>query len=74
MSELYVSNKSKTEDAPRALLSCKSAIKAGDELSKYEMNYLLELLFDTDNYGTCPHGRPIIFSMSLKELARKFLR
>ncbi len=74
VSELYVSNKSKTEDAPRALLSCKSAIKAGDELSKYEMNCLLELLFDTDNYGTCPHGRPIIFSMSLKELARKFLR
>lgn len=74
LSELYVSGKSKTEDAPRALFSCKSAIKAGDKLSEYEMNYLLELLFQTDNYGTCPHGRPLIYSMSVGELARKFLR
>lgn len=74
ISELYVNGQSKTEDAPRALLSCKSAIKAGDKLTNLEMNHLVELLFSTDNYGTCPHGRPIIYTMTISELARKFLR
>lgn len=74
VSELYVTGRSKTEDAPRALLSCKAAIKAGDRLTEMEMEYLVKLLFNTDNYGTCPHGRPIIYTMSLTELSRKFLR
>ena len=74
VSELYIGGHSKTEDAPRALLSCKSAIKAGDKLTEIEMKYLVDLLFDTSNYGTCPHGRPIIYTMSINELSRKFLR
>ena len=74
VSELYVSGCSKTEDAPRALLSCKAAIKAGDELTETEMEHLVRLLFKTENYGTCPHGRPIIYTMSMTELSRKFLR
>lgn len=72
--DLCVSGKSKNEDAPRAMLSCKSAIKAGDELRTDEMEYLVKLLFNTDNFGTCPHGRPIIYAMTLNELARKFYR
>lgn len=72
--DLCLSGVSKTEDAPRAMLSCKSAIKAGDPLTESEMEYLVRLLFSTDNFGTCPHGRPIIYSMSVSELARKFLR
>lgn len=74
VSELYVSGCSKTEDAPRALLSCKAAIKAGDKLTEIEMEHLVRLLFRTENYGTCPHGRPIIYTMSMTELSRKFLR
>lgn len=72
--DLCLSGVSKTEDAPRAMLSCKSAIKAGDPLTESEMEYLVRLLFSTDNFGTCPHGRPIVYSMSVAELARKFLR
>lgn len=72
--DLCLSGVSKTEDAPRAMLSCKSAIKAGDPLTESEMEYLVQLLFNMDNFGTCPHGRPIIYSMSVRELAGKFLR
>ena len=72
--DLCISGKSKKEDAPRAMLSCKSAIKAGDVLNKEEMEYLVRLLFSTDNFGTCPHGRPIVYALGVSELARKFYR
>ena len=72
--DLCLTGKSKQEEAPRAMLSCKSAIKAGDELTYAEMEYLVTLLFNTDNFGTCPHGRPIIYMMRVQELARKFYR
>lgn len=72
--DLCLTGKSKQEEAPRAMLSCKSAIKAGDILMFNEMEYLVTLLFNTDNFGTCPHGRPIIYMMTIEELARKFYR
>lgn len=72
--DLCLTGKSKHEEAPRAMLSCKSAIKAGDELTYAEMDYLVKLLFNTTNFGTCPHGRPIIYLMRVDELARKFYR
>ena len=72
--DLCLTGKSKHEEAPRAMLSCKSAIKAGDELTYAEMDYLVKLLFNTTNFGTCPHGRPIIYMMTVQELARKFYR
>ena len=50
--DLCLTGKSKQEEAPRAMLSCKSAIKAGDELTYAEMEYLVTLLFNTNNYGT----------------------
>ena len=72
--DLCLTGKSKHEEAPRAMLSCKSAIKAGDELTYAEMDYLVKLLFNTTNFGTCPHGRPIIYLMRVDELAKKFYR
>ncbi len=72
--DLCLTGKSKQEEAPRAMLSCKSAIKAGDELTYAEMEYLVTLLFNTNNFGTCPHGRPIIYMMTVQEIARKFYR
>ncbi len=72
--DLCLTGKSKQEDAPRAMLSCKSAIKAGDTLTTAEMEYLVTLLFNTSNFGTCPHGRPITYMMPIDDLARKFYR
>lgn len=72
--DLSLEGVSKRQDSPMAMLSCKSAVKAGDALTINEMEYLVRLLFNTDNFGTCPHGRPIIYAMSVLELSRKFLR
>lgn len=54
--------------------SCKMAIKAGDPLSHDEMNQLINDLLACKNPFTCPHGRPVIVSLSNWELDRKFRR
>jgi len=54
--------------------SCKMAVKAGEQLSVEEMERLVSDLLDTRNPFTCPHGRPIIVSLSNWELDRKFRR
>lgn len=53
---------------------CKMAVKAGDPLTIEEMNRLIEDLLKCKNPFTCPHGRPIIVSLSNWELDRKFRR
>lgn len=54
--------------------SCKMAVKAGDPLSVEEMNQLVDDLLQCKNPFVCPHGRPIIVSLSNWELDRKFRR
>lgn len=60
----------------RALLqiACKTAIKAGDRLNDAEMANLIDELYKTRLYFTCPHGRPTIISLTLQELEKKFKR
>lgn len=53
---------------------CKMAVKAGDPLNIEEMNQLIDDLLKCKNPFTCPHGRPIIVSLSNWELDRKFRR
>ncbi len=55
-------------------MSCRTAIKAGDNLNLLEMESLVKDLFRCDNPYTCPHGRPTVFRMNKEELAKKFLR
>jgi len=50
--------------------ACKLARKKGDILSEPEVNYLLNKLFSL-NLQTCPHGRPLFFKLSLKEIEEK---
>ena len=57
-----------------ATFSCKSAIKAGDKLKTGEIIALIDNLFATKNPYFCPHGRPIIVTVPMEELDRRFLR
>jgi len=57
-----------------ASFACKSAIKAGDLLSQEEMISLIDRLFATKNPYFCPHGRPVIVTIPLEELDKRFLR
>jgi len=57
-----------------AELACAGAIKAGDRLPLEEQQALVERLMQLQNPYTCPHGRPIIFTISREELDRRFKR
>ncbi|MBH09978.1 MAG: hypothetical protein CMG74_06420 [Candidatus Marinimicrobia bacterium] len=57
-----------------ASFACKSAVKAGDELTREEMQELVNRLFATEHPYFCPHGRPIIIQLSIDELDRRFER
>jgi DNA mismatch repair protein MutL len=57
-----------------AYLACRTAIKAGDALSKEEAKNLIQKLSQCSNKYTCPHGRPIQIIMSLNELHHQFHR
>ncbi|HEX9653971.1 MAG TPA: DNA mismatch repair endonuclease MutL [bacterium] len=54
--------------------ACHSAIKAGEPLSLESMNSLIDQLFVTREPYFCPHGRPVIITLSLDELDRRFRR
>lgn len=55
-------------------MACKEAIKAKDKLDVMEINELMKQLSHLENPFTCPHGRPIIISMSKYEIEKKFKR
>ena len=53
--------------------ACKSAIKAGMELSKSEVDSLIRLLNGNINLK-CPHGRPIAVKITKLEIDKWFKR
>jgi len=55
-------------------IACKAATKAKQELTSEEMNALIDRLFATQNPFFCPHGRPTLIRITLKELAKRFER
>ena len=57
-----------------ASLSCKAAVKANHAFSFEEATALIKELLTLENPYHCPHGRPVIVSMSQYELERKFKR
>ncbi len=57
-----------------AAFACKNAIKSGEKLTLEEMNALIDQLFQTREPYFCPHGRPVIVTLDLEELDRKFKR
>lgn len=54
--------------------ACRSAIMAGDKLSTDAMNSLIDQLFATEDPYFCPHGRPVILTISTDELDQRFER
>jgi DNA mismatch repair protein MutL len=54
--------------------ACQAAIKVNYPLTREGMQALLDGLFATENPTTCPHGRPILFRLTLDEIERAFRR
>lgn len=65
---------SKTKERLLYTISCKAAIKANMEIGEAEMESLVKKVFALENINTCPHGRPIVISMSKKEIEKDFKR
>ncbi len=57
-----------------AMCACKAAVKANDQLSMAEAVSLLRQLSYCDLPFACPHGRPTILNISMKEIERRFGR
>ncbi len=57
-----------------AAYACKNAIKSGEKLSQMEMHNLVDQLFACESPFFCPHGRPVVITIDLEELDRKFKR
>ena len=55
-------------------IACKSAVKANMAMGTAEMENLVRNVLRLKNINTCPHGRPIIITMSKKEMEKEFKR
>ncbi|HIJ79871.1 MAG: DNA mismatch repair endonuclease MutL, partial [Desulfobulbaceae bacterium] len=55
-------------------MACKSAIKAGRQLSAREAEALIEQMMAADIFSHCPHGRPVVKRFSEQDLKKWFYR
>ena len=54
--------------------ACKTACKAGDVLNHEQMNNIVKTLLTVENRFCCPHGRPTMWNITLKEIEKYFKR
>jgi len=57
-----------------ALLSCKAALKAGQPLAMAEAMALLDEWLRTPERDYCPHGRPVLVRLDVRDLEKLFKR
>ena len=65
------------EDKRRAAIlqmACKHAVKGGERLTEDVLRSLVEEMIERKVTPTCPHGRPLVVSISHTELDKKFKR
>jgi DNA mismatch repair protein MutL len=57
-----------------ASLACKAAVKIHMKLTLEKMRWLIDRLLLTTSPTTCPHGRPVILRLSMRDIERGFHR
>src|SRR4029434_8427871 len=57
-----------------ASLACKAAVKINMKLTQEKMQWLIDRLLVTSSPTTCPHGRPVILRLTMKDIERGFHR
>ena len=66
--------KSTLRDDIAASLACRAAVKINMKLTPEKMQWLIDRLLQTSSPTTCPHGRPVILRLSVKDIERGFHR
>jgi DNA mismatch repair protein MutL len=66
--------KSTLRDDIAASLACKAAVKINMKLTPEKMQWLIDRLLLTSSPTTCPHGRPVILRLTMKDIERGFHR
>ena len=61
-------------DEIAASLACKAAVKINMKLTPEKMQWLIDRLLTTSSPTTCPHGRPVILRLTMKDIERGFHR
>lgn len=62
------------EESIMHTVSCRAAIKAGNRISITEMQSLAEKVLTSKDIMYCPHGRPVAFEITKRELEKQFGR
>lgn len=68
------SAKAALRDEIAASLACKAAVKINMKLTPEKMQWLIDKLLTTSSPTTCPHGRPVILRLTMKDIERNFHR
>jgi DNA mismatch repair protein MutL len=61
-------------DEIAASLACHAAIKVNMVLAPEKMRWLIDRLLLTSSPTTCPHGRPILLRLAMKDILKGFHR
>ena len=71
-------NKSSARETMRdeiaASLACHAAIKVNMSLTPEKMRWLIDQLLQTSSPTTCPHGRPVILRLKMRDILKGFHR
>ena len=68
----WTSGPASTEAIAQA--ACKAAVKAHDQLTMEEAHSLIKQMAKCEQPFSCPHGRPTVINISVRELERRFGR
>ena len=68
------SGRATLRDDIAASLACKAAVKINMPLTPEKMEWMIGRLLTTSSPTTCPHGRPVILRLTMKDIERGFHR
>lgn len=74
LDEMLTNERSSSKDIEErfiATVACKAAVKANMDLTREEVDSLIQNLLTLKNPYTCPHGRPTTIKFSKNELEKK---